>query len=540
VTAGRGVGIPRTRVAQAALAFAAGQPHLSTSMTDELTRLSAAVAERYRVERVVGRGGMATVYLARDVRHAREVALKVLRPDLSAMLGVDRFLQEIRVTANLQHPHILPLYDSGVADGLVFYVMPFVRGESLRARLNREERLDLPAALAIAEEVADALSYAHRQGVVHRDVKPENVLLAEGHALVTDFGIAKAVTRSTDEPLTRTGVALGTPGYMSPEQAAGGADLDARSDIYSFACVIYEMLVGAVPSRWISDEEHGQGRFLKAPPSHRARLSALPAPVERALVHAMAIDPAARFGTPNELFQALTAPAPPSRRFSDTEAKAILRQAAELEASEPTGQAAYSLTGVKRIADEVGIPSRHVEAAAGALDQPVGRTPRVLGLPAGVQLTRTVAGSVHEAEFPMLLHLVQQSLGEPGHIEAALPGVFAWVSETGDAARRTGRITRVQVGPYGRQARITISEDRTAMVAITAGLGAVVAALLAIPAAQTGVALVLPAAAIAVTGGVFALRVHSQRRRKILSDLLDRLTQHLAAPGLGELPPGRE
>jgi hypothetical protein len=359
---------PRTT---AASRCAAAGPIFPRPMTDELQRLQTALAGRYRVERVVGRGGMATVYLAADERHRRNVAIKVVRPDLAAVLGADRFLHEIRVTANLAHPHILSLHDSGVADGLLYYVMPFVVGESLRARLNREGTLSLPDTLAIATDVADALSYAHRQDVVHRDMKPENVLLSEGHALVTDFGIAKAVSSASDEPLTRTGVAIGTPGYMSPEQAAGGDDVNQQTVVYSLACVIYEMLMGSVPSRWLSYEEWAERRFLRAPPAQRARLSELPDGVERTLVRAMAIDPGRRPASPNELVSALTTASPRARRYSGTEAREILNRAASLEAVEPEGTAGFSLTGVKRIAGEVGIPSRHVMAAADALEQPV-------------------------------------------------------------------------------------------------------------------------------------------------------------------------
>ena len=191
-------------------------------MTDALDRLAAALADRYVVERELGAGGMATVYLARDIKHDRQVALKVLRPELSAILGAERFLAEIKTTANLQHPHILSLFDSGEADGLVFYVMPYVEGESLRDRLNREKQLPVEDAVRIAREVADALEYAHQRGVIHRDIKPENILLHGGHALVADFGIALAVSRSDGGTrMTETGMSLGTPHYMSPEQAMG-------------------------------------------------------------------------------------------------------------------------------------------------------------------------------------------------------------------------------------------------------------------------------------------------------------------------------
>ena len=243
-------------------------------MTVPIDRLKLALAGHYGIEREIGSGGMATVFLAHDRKHDRAVALKVMHPELSAVMGSERFLREIRIVANLSHPHVLALYDSGQADEFLYYVMPLVKGESLRARLNRERTLSFEDATSIANDVADALSFAHRQGVVHRDVKPENILLTEGHALVADFGIAKAVSTATDEPLTRTGFPLGTPGYMSPEQAAAGGDLDARTDIYSLGCVIYEMLVGSPPSRWVTEPEVRAGRFLKAPQTHRDLLAA--------------------------------------------------------------------------------------------------------------------------------------------------------------------------------------------------------------------------------------------------------------------------
>ncbi|MCR4340931.1 MAG: protein kinase [Gemmatimonadaceae bacterium] len=217
-------------------------------MSNPVERLTTALAGRYEIEREIGQGGMATVYLARDLRHQRQVALKVLRPELSAILGTERFLHEIRTTANLQHPHILPLYDSGEADGLVFYVMPFVSGESLRDRLARETQLPVEDAVGIAREVADALDYAHRHGVIHRDIKPENILLHDGRAQVADFGIALAVSSAGGGTrMTETGMSLGTPHYMSPEQAMGEREISGKADIYALGCVLYEMLVGEPP-----------------------------------------------------------------------------------------------------------------------------------------------------------------------------------------------------------------------------------------------------------------------------------------------------
>ena len=229
-------------------------------MTDILHQLSSALSERYAIERELGFGGMATVYLAHDVKHDRKVAVKVLRPELAAVLGTERFLNEIKVTANLSHPHILPLLDSGKADSrtvgqadsggpgeFLFYVMPFVEGESLREKLSREKQLSVEESLEITKAVASALEYAHRRDVIHRDVKPENILMHEGFAMVADFGIALAVRAAGGERLTETGLSLGTPAYMSPEQVAGDRDIDGRSDTYSLACVLYEMLAGDPP-----------------------------------------------------------------------------------------------------------------------------------------------------------------------------------------------------------------------------------------------------------------------------------------------------
>ena len=205
-------------------------------MPDLLDRLKTALSDRYAIEREIGAGGMATVYLAEDVKHDRKVAVKVLRPELAAALGPERFLREIKIAANLTHPHILPLHDSGEADGFLYYVMPYVEGETLRDRIRREGQLPLDEALHITREVADALSHAHDRGVVHRDIKPENILFEGGHAVIADFGIARAVTEASGEQLTETGMSVGTPAYVSPEQALGEGDVDGRSDLYSHVC----------------------------------------------------------------------------------------------------------------------------------------------------------------------------------------------------------------------------------------------------------------------------------------------------------------
>jgi len=218
--------------------------NLKSQIISPLAHLKTALADRYAIEREIGAGGMATVYLAEDLKHHRKVAVKVLRPELAAVLGPERFLREIETTANLNHPHILPLFDSGDEEGFLFYVMPYVEGESLRQRLDHEKQLPIEDALKIAQEVGDALSFAHTRDVIHRDIKPENILFEGGHAVVADFGIARAVTAAGGDRLTETGTAIGTPVYMSPEQAAGSQDLDGRTDLYSLGCMLYEMLAG--------------------------------------------------------------------------------------------------------------------------------------------------------------------------------------------------------------------------------------------------------------------------------------------------------
>jgi tetratricopeptide (TPR) repeat protein len=275
------------------------------SLTDLLARLQAALADRYTIERELGRGGMATVYLAQDRKHHRPVAIKVLKPELAAALGPQRFLREIEIAAGLTHPHILPLHDSGEADGFLYYVMPYVEGETLRDRLNRERQLPLGDALSVAREVADALSYAHSHNVVHRDIKPENILFQTGHAIVSDFGIARAISAAASDSVTQTGVAIGTPGYMSPEQATGSRTLDGRSDVYSLGCVLYEMLAGEPPFGGPS----AQAVIAAHVPATPKPLSDLrpdtPVVVAQATMQALVKDPNARLRTATEFRDAL-------------------------------------------------------------------------------------------------------------------------------------------------------------------------------------------------------------------------------------------
>ncbi|HEU5050946.1 MAG TPA: protein kinase [Gemmatimonadales bacterium] len=271
-------------------------------------RLAAALADRYRIERELGQGGMATVYLAQDLRHGRRVAIKVLRPELAAVIGAERFLTEIRTTANLQHPHILPLFDSGNADSLLFYAMPFVEGISLRDRMAREKQLPIAEAVRIASEVASALDYAHRHGVIHRDIKPENILLHDGSALVADFGIALAASKAGTR-MTETGMSLGTPQYMSPEQAMGERELDARSDVYALGCVTYEMLTGEPPFTGPTAQAIVAKVMTSEPADIRALRRMIPPHVADAVHVALQKLPADRFATAQGFADALADPA---------------------------------------------------------------------------------------------------------------------------------------------------------------------------------------------------------------------------------------
>ncbi len=277
-------------------------------MTAQTDRLSAALAGRYTIERELGAGGMATVYLSADLKHHRKVALKVLREELGAVIGVERFLSEIRVTANLQHPNLLPLFDSGDANGLLFYVMPFIQGETLRARLDRDSVLSVDEAVRIASAIARALDYAHRQDVIHRDLKPENVMLHEGQPVIADFGIALAVTNAGGARLTQTGLSVGTPHYMSPEQAMGEKAIDRRSDIYSLAALTYEMLAGEPPHTGPSAAAIFARVVMDQPRSLRSVRGTVPEHVDQAIARGLAKLPADRWSTASEFADALTDP----------------------------------------------------------------------------------------------------------------------------------------------------------------------------------------------------------------------------------------
>jgi serine/threonine-protein kinase len=277
-------------------------------------RFTSGLADRYRVERELARGGMATIYLAHDLRHDRPVAVKLLNPELTVYLAAQRFLAEIRVMAQLRHPHILPLFDSGQADDLLYYVMPYIEGETLRERIKRERQLPIDDAVRIATEVASALDHAHSRGIIHRDIKPENILLQEGNALVMDFGIALALSSAGDSRITKTGIVLGSPQYMSPEQADAARVLDGRCDVYSLGCVLYEMLTGHVPFPG-STPQAVLTRMRAGPPDpvriHRPKI---PRPVEDAVMASLAREPRDRLASARALAEALSEESDPAAR----------------------------------------------------------------------------------------------------------------------------------------------------------------------------------------------------------------------------------
>ena len=517
-------------------------------MADIPSDLRTAVAARYELRRVLGRGGMATVYLADDRKHHRQVALKVLRPDLAASLGAERFLKEIEIAAGLTHPHILALHDSGEAGGFLYYVMPYIEGPSLRARLEHRPRLELPEAVDIAAPVADALGYAHRMGVLHRDIKPENILFSQGHPIVADFGIAKAISTAGQTNLTRTGFPLGTPGYMSPEQAAGLTDLDVRTDVYGLAVVIYEMLVGEVPGRWPTEEAVRAGRCLEAPDAHRVRLAQLGSGVEGALVRGMATRHDQRTPTPSQLLDELTGAAAPRRRYNDSEVREIVKRASEIEASSPTASGAMTVGGVEALAAEVGIAPETVRQAARSLRtsgpgtpaavEPIRTNPWVGG-PTRLAFERTVDGEVPDAEFPTLVEEIRTVLAHPGQV-SQLGRSFSWTSARGPSSTRG---VEVAVSVRAGRTRITVQESLGNLIGgifggVCGGVGG------------GGLGLVIPAAALAGSAaavaviplwlaGVYAgTRVLYRRtvasRSRELQSLLERLVA-LAQ----ELTPGR-
>jgi serine/threonine protein kinase len=438
--------------------------------------LQAALGQRFELRRVLGRGGMATVYLVLDNRHEREVALKVFRPELAATLGTERFLHEIQIAARLTHPHILAVHDSGEAGGFLFYVMPFIEGLSLRQRLEQYRVLEPDQMLAVTAPVADALSYAHRMGVVHRDIKPENILFSQGHPIVADFGIAKAISMAGGANLTRTGFPLGTPGYMSPEQALGLTDLDVRTDVYSLGIVTYEMLTGEVPGRWPTEDAVRLGRFVDAPAHHRALLNHAGARIEGALVRALAVRLDQRTPTPRQFIDELSSSGAARRRYSGDEVQEIVRRAAEMEATNPTQSGAMTMGGVEALAGEVGIAPEMVRSAAKSLT-PGSDLPAIdvvnsnpwLGGPTSLLYERVVEGEVPEVEFPVLVAEIRRVMRDVGQVSQLGPS-FSWTAGGGAGSSR--RDLQVAVTVRAGQTRIVIQEHlRNLIGGIFGGVG---------------------------------------------------------------------
>ena len=518
--------------------------------------LSAALPKRYELRRVVGRGGMATVYMADDVRHERPVAVKVLHPELAASIAAERFLKEIRFAAQLTHPHILTLIDSGAAAGILYYVMPYV-DDSLRALLERKGNLAPPKALELACEVADALGYAHRQGVVHRDIKPENILMAEGHAVVADFGVAKAITTAGGDRVTRTGYPVGTLGYMSPEQAAGRSDLTERTDIYSLACITYEMVMGEPPGMWVTEEAGRLGRFIDAPPQQRDRLDGLPGSLESALVRAMRLRPEERYMTAGEFAEALEAALSGKKVYSEVEAQRLVRRAAEIEASQTRHEEALSLGGIEQMAAEVGIPPRLVRDAARehAIVKLPPTEPKsgierggLFGYTGRIELERTIEAEVSPETYAVLLEEVRDTIGEPGQLNETLSQSLSWECRRGFL--KSSPKIKVHVSPRRGKTRIKVTElpsiDRAALSTAAIASGSIIALGImgaGIDANAEGITVVLGmGSAFAAVYGSFRawFRSRVRRKSKAAAGLLDRLVdivRDYEAPALTDRAP---
>ena len=521
------------------------------------TDLAQAVGERYDLRGILGRGGMATVYDAYDRKHQRDVALKVLRPDIASTIGADRFLKEIQIVARLVHPHILSLHDSGEAAGFIYYVMPFIEGGSLRDRMQQEGPMPSERALEIATPIADALTYAHKTGVLHRDIKPENVLFAGAHPIVADFGIAKAVSSATSgAQLTRTGISLGTPGYMSPEQAAGFTDIDARTDVYSLAILVYEMIVGEIPGRWVTEDSTRVGRFLDCAPRQRTRLAAAGETVEAALVRALALRPDQRTATPSAFIDELRGKAVSTRRkYRPDEIEAIVNRAAEIEVSNPTSSGSMTMGGVEQIAREVGIDTQAIRSAASQLSprsnsRDAGIEPPksnfLIGGPTRILYQRTVQGELAEGDYPLLVDEIRTLIGEVGQV-SQLGHSFTWVLNKGSSGIRN---IEVAVTVRGGRTRITVQESLGSLIGAVfggiaggmagGGSGIVVAITTNLLHAPAAIGFMLPAwLGIAYLTARTSYYYSVKGREKTLSKLIDRLTD-LSRDLIGEprlLPP---
>jgi len=518
------------------------------------TDLARALGDRYDLRDVLGRGGMATVYMAYDRKHQREVALKVMRPDIAATIGADRFLKEIQIVARMVHPHILSLHDSGEAEGFIYYVMPYIDGGNLRDRIGRDKQMPADRAIAIAEPIADALNYAHQMGVLHRDIKPENVLFARAHPIVADFGIAKAVSSATSGAnLTRTGISLGTPGYMSPEQAAGFTDVDSRTDVYSLAILVYEMIVGEIPGRWVSEDSYRAGRFMDATATHRPLLSSCGATVEGAMVRALALRPDQRTASPAAFIEDLRGTAKAGRRqYRPDEIEAIVNRAAEIEGAAPSSAGSMTIGGVEQIAREVGIDPMYVRSAASALsprthsrEWPLEKPTKnvLIGGPTRILYERVVNGELDERDYSEVVDEIRRQMKELGQV-SQLGRSFSWTLNKGQSGMRNVEIV-VSVRPG--KTRILVQENLNNLIgAIFGGIGGGMGGGGMGP--MMGVmfgALHLPGAAAAVIVPVWLTLVYLtartsfyyavKRREKSLSAVADRLAD-LMIDLIGEEP----
>ncbi len=533
--------------------------------------LRSGLESRYAVERELGRGGMSTVFLARDTKHDRRVALKVLRPDLASVVGSERFLQEIKLTASLNHPHILPLLDSGAIGDLVYYVMPYVTGGSLRGRLAPGSSLELDDALRHARQVAAALDYAHRAGVVHRDIKPENILFSEGLAVVADFGVARAVSTVDRQTLTQAGIILGTAGYMSPEQARGRT-VDRRADVWAFGCVLYEMLVGDTPAGWPSPEDSRLGRFLEAPDAHRAVLDRLPGRVEQCMTRALALRATDRFASPGEFVEALTSAARGRDPIPDEEMRAILARAAELEAGragrpEPADRA-LTMGTVEQVAAEVGIAPAQVRAAAAEVrsaSEPAGeavrriatepalpirrrplvfpRAPDVSFAKERLTAERSVDGEISESAFPEVVDIIQEELDLVGHV-STVGRTLTWSpARQGTESRQIVVTVRPRDGVTDLhvEEQIEMAGWRIFAPGWGAGAGAILGLAFAAMLGMQNEAILVLALPSAIFGAMATVKgmvnTKAQNASPQLQRVLDRLTELVKRNPKRELPP---
>jgi uncharacterized membrane protein len=450
----------------------------------------------------------------------------------------------------------MALHDSGEAGGFLYYVMPYIEGGSLRQELGGR-RLGADRMLAVAAPVADALSYAHRMGVLHRDIKPENILFSQGHPIVGDFGIAKAIVTAGGANLTRTGFPVGTPGYMSPEQAAGLTDLDPSTDVYSLSVVLYEMLVGELPGRWPTEDAVRAGRFLEAAPVHRTRLAETGAAIEGALVRGLAIRQDQRTATPRALMDELLGKAAaPRRRYSGDEVQEIVKRASEIEATSPTASGALTIGGVEALAAEVGIAPQTVRAAANAVASAAppaapARHSRVIGGPTKILFERVVEGELPDTEYSALVEEIRRIIGQVGMV-SQLGRSFSWSTSRGVSSRRD---LEVAVSVRGGRTRIAVQESLGPLAgAVFGGIGGgmggggmgpimgILAGGLHVHGAMIALVVPLWLATTFVTARTVYSRTSRKRERELerLADRLAAIVQDLVAeqrPALRRPPP---